>query len=99
MLELDLEDGMVAKDFSKWAPNITVSVWGSGKATADKTDCPLDEPPKAQYKGDCQDCDMFMGVRFPENHGTVYWGDRFKACCWAKVESSNGFVSGGRDDG
>lgn len=80
---------MVAKDFSKWAPNITVSVWGRGKATADKADCPLDEPPKAQYKGDCQDCDMFMGVRFPKKHVTVYWGDRFKACCWAKVESAN----------
>ena len=82
----------IVKDFDRWEPNVSVALWGRGKATADKADCPMDTPPKAQYKGDCQDCDMFMGVRFPENHGTVYWGERFKACCWAKV--ANAIVSG-----
>lgn len=75
----------IVKDFTRWEPNVTVAVWGRGKATAGKSDCPMDAPPGAKYKGDCQDCEMFMGVRFRENHGAVYWGDRFKACCWAKV--------------
>lgn len=77
---------MLMKDFDRWEPNIEVSVWGRGKATADKGDCPLDAPPGAKYKGDCQDCEMFMGIRFPENmREAPTWGDRFKACCWAKV--------------
>lgn len=78
------------KDFSRFTPNIEVSVWGRGKATiCDKAGCPMVAPPGAKYAGDCDNCDMFMGIRFPENFsGSADWGDRFKACCWAKVEPS-----------
>lgn len=76
---------MTEKDFAKWQPNVTVTLWGRGKATADREDCPLDTPLKADHKGDCDNCDMFMGVRFPEGPCNVEWGDRLKGCCWAKV--------------
>lgn len=73
------------KDFSRYQTNITISVWGRGKATAEKNDCPLPNPPGASYPGDCQDCEMFMGVSFPKGQNTVAWGERFQACCWAKI--------------
>jgi hypothetical protein len=73
-------------DFDKWTPNIEVALWGDGKATADKKECPLTQPPGAQYQGDCDNCQKFMGVRFPEGTEKVMWGNRFKACCWAKIE-------------
>lgn len=76
------------EDFDRWEPNIEVAVWGRGKATADKSACPMDAPPKAKYKGDCDNCEMFMGIRFPKDMDEApAWGDRFKACCWAKVDN------------
>ncbi len=78
-----------AKDFSRWVPNVEVAIWGRGMATAEKRDCPMASPPGAKYPGDCQDCEMFMGVRFPERMTeTPSCGDRFKACCWAKVANA-----------
>ena len=77
---------MVMKDFEKWTPNIKVSVWGKGKATANKRDCPIpigSTPPGANYHGDCQDCDNFMGAKFTK---TPEWGDWVPACCWAKID-------------
>ena len=38
----------IVKDFDRWEPNVSVALWGRGKATADKADCPMDTPPKAQ---------------------------------------------------
>lgn len=73
-------------DFDKWTPNIEVCVWGIGKATANKSDCPLPNPPEAKYPGDCDNCNKFMGVKFPKGIKTVTWGQRFKASCWAKIE-------------
>ena len=79
---------MTIKDFSRWTPNIEVSVWGAGKATlCRREECPTAAPPGARYAGDCDNCEMFMGIKFPDNFpGNARWGDRFKACCWAKLE-------------
>lgn len=73
---------MEPKDFDHWTPNIKVSVWGRAKATlVDKSTCPAEKPPGAAYRGDCDMCDHFMGIRFGDK--PVEWGDTFGACCWA----------------
>ena len=73
-------------DFSKWEANIRPSVWGKGMATTQKSECPADDgnlPKGARYKGDCQDCEHFMGCRFEE---APSWGDEVPGCCWLKIE-------------
>lgn len=74
-------------DFERWEENIRVSVWGRGKATlVRKDECPEENPEGAAYKGDCDNCTHFMGVRFPKDTTKVTWGSIFSGCCWKKVQ-------------
>ena len=73
-------------DFSKWTPNITPQVWGRGMATTPKAEYPAEDaalPKGARYKGDCQDCEHFMGCKF---ESTPDWGDWAPGCCRLKVQ-------------
>lgn len=82
----------------KFKPNIMVSVWGAGKATlvtykcgpwqnkdhSNQTECPDSEPVTLhqKYKGNCDECDLMMGVKFDNiDTSKVMWGDNLPACC------------------
>ncbi len=69
--------------YQKWKPNITVSVWGSAKATlVSKKLCPdAGATGKQRYAGNCDECDYFMGCKFPAGTDDVRWGDHVQGCC------------------
>lgn len=75
-------------DFDKWTVNITCSVWGRGKATlVDEKLCKDDNlTGGAKYKGDCDECRWFMGLK--NLNANTSWGDWKKGCCWLLVEDN-----------
>lgn len=69
--------------YQKWQPNITVSVWGKGKATlvSKKLCLDTDVTGKQRYAGNCDECDYFMGCQFPKGTDDIRWGDHMPGCC------------------
>ena len=71
------------KFFDKWAGNITVSVWGRGKATLVERKLCQDASLTGgqKYTGNCDECRHFMGCKFPNGTSGVDWGEHTPGCC------------------
>ena len=75
-------------NFNEWIENITVSLWGAGKATlVHKEQCLDDKLTGNQnYKGACDECSWFMGCHID---GNPSWGDLRKGCCWLQIKKGD----------
>lgn len=73
----------VTEIFDNWVANITVSVWGRGKATlTDKQLCQdTGMTGDQRYAGNCDECRYFMGCKFPKGISSVAWGEHTPGCC------------------
>ena len=78
----------LVKLHDRWTPTMEVSVWGNAKATRTrKAECrDPDLVGGQQYRGDCDNCQFFMGAK-PEPGRDYYWGDYVKACCALDLEA------------
>lgn len=84
MSDADRARYMVSNQFfQRWQHNVTVSVWGHGKATlVSKSQCPdTGVTGKQKYCGNCDECNYFMGCKFPNGTDGIAWGDHVQGCC------------------